>query len=69
MDAHLRLLRSQTQRIRLGSRFFGGAEYAGDAVAALDEGLEGRLAEVLLSNDRNAHFLFSRLKSAPGMRD
>src|SRR5205085_7241308 len=49
------LLRRKTQRVGPRPRLFRSAEHGGDVSAALEEGIEDGLAEILLPDDRDAH--------------
>ena len=65
MHGNVCLFGRDAQRIGLRARFLRGAEDPGNRIATVDEGLEDRLAEILLSYDGNAHpSLVSRF--APG---
>src|ERR1700694_1838845 len=65
MHGDVRLFGRNAQRIGFRTRVLDGAEHPGNRIATVDEGLEDRLAEILLTDDGNAHpSLLSRF--APG---
>ena len=45
----------EPHRVGLAAGFFGPTKYADDLVAAVEKGLECRLAKILLSDDDNFH--------------
>jgi hypothetical protein len=57
-NRHALLLRRHFQRVRTRSRLLRRAERACDRVAAGEEGFEHRLAEVLLTDNRDFHAAF-----------
>src|SRR2546428_317288 len=54
-DGNALFLRRGLQRVGLGAGLLGRAEHARDLVAAREKGLEHGLAEILLTDDRDAH--------------
>jgi hypothetical protein len=62
-QGNARLLCGTTERIGLGASLLWSAEHACDRIAALHESLEDCLAEILLSNDRDAHSSLSAIRT------